>query len=63
MRWLDPSGNVVQDEPAVDARRPYTSSTLDLGASLAGRYGIWQLEATLEGERVDRRTFRLVPGG
>lgn len=56
--WTDPSGRVVQREPVEAIRRPYARAALRLEGD---RPGIWQVEARLDDETVDRRTFRVVP--
>jgi predicted Zn-dependent protease len=60
VRWTDPHGAVVQEEAADPRRRPHVTSSLALAES-AGRHGIWRVEALLDGDLVDRRTFRLTP--
>jgi predicted Zn-dependent protease len=59
VRWLDPGGAVVQEEAVDPRRRPHVISTLALGDGAAP--GIWRVEALLDGDLVDRRTFRLAP--
>jgi predicted Zn-dependent protease len=56
--WIDPAGRVVQREPVEAVRRPWARASLRLED---GRPGIWQAEARLDDETIDRRTFRLVP--
>jgi hypothetical protein len=56
--WTDPSGRVVQREPVEAIRRPYARAALRLAGD---RPGIWQVEARLDDETIDRRTFRVVP--
>jgi len=58
LTWTDPSGRVVQTGLVEAIRRPFAVASLDLPAD---RPGIWQVEARLEDEPVDRRTFRVVP--
>ena len=57
--WTDPTGRVVQRELAEALRRPYVRAALRFDDD---RPGIWQVEARLDDETIDRRTFRLVPG-
>jgi len=58
LTWTDPTGRVVKTGPVEAVRRPFAVASLDLAAD---RPGIWQVEARLEGEPIDRRTFRVVP--
>ena len=53
----DPSGRVVQRETAEAIRRPWVRAALRIDE----RPGIWQVEAQLDAETIDRRTFRVVP--
>jgi len=57
--WTDPTGRVVQREMAEPIRRPYARAALRLDGE---RPGIWHVEARLDEETIDRRTFRVVPG-
>jgi predicted Zn-dependent protease len=61
VRFTDPSGAVVQERAVEKARKPYACSTLELGAGVADRHGIWRVEALLDDRPIDRRTFRLTP--
>ena len=61
VRWIDPSGRVVAETPARKLRRPNAGATLELDSDITRRLGIWRVEALLDGEPVDRRTFRMVP--
>jgi len=61
VRFTDPSGGVVQERDVEKARKPYACSTLELGAGVADRHGIWRVEALLDDRPIDRRTFRLTP--
>jgi predicted Zn-dependent protease len=56
--WSDPSGRVVQQAAAEAIRRPFVRATLQLEDAPPG---IWQVEARLDQETIDRRTFRVVP--
>ena len=58
--WTDPTGRVAQRETAEAIRRPYARAALRLSDEPAG---IWQVEARLDDEPIDRRTFRVVPAG
>ena len=62
VRWTDPSGTIVQEEPAGELQRPRVSAELALSPDRLSRHGIWRVEARLDGDVVDRRTFRIVPG-
>ncbi len=57
VRWTDPSGRVVQEHPP-QAKRGTLRAELTLDAP---QPGIWQVEAHLDGARIDRRTFRIEP--
>ncbi|MCP3983145.1 MAG: tetratricopeptide repeat protein, partial [bacterium] len=61
VRWYDPSGSIVQDEPAAGIRRPHASAELELTPDRAALRGIWRVEARLDDDLIDRRTFRIVP--
>jgi tetratricopeptide (TPR) repeat protein len=54
----DPAGRVVQQEKVEAIRRPYARAALRVDGE---RPGIWQVEARLDAETIDRRTFRIVP--
>ena len=62
VRWIDPSGGVVLDAPVARERRPYVGSRLALGDLKAAMPGLWTVEAELDHDVVDRRSFRLTPG-
>ncbi len=61
VRWIDPSGSVVDEGTAARLRRPQASAELLLTPELTRRHGIWRVEASLDDEVVDRRTFRMTP--
>ncbi len=61
VRWTDPSGRVVQEEPVEKRRRPHVASVLALEGEPAGRHGIWRVEALLRDGVVDQRAFHLTP--
>jgi predicted Zn-dependent protease len=63
VRWTDPFGEVVQEGPIELLRRRHVRALLALGVPLRGRFGIWRVEATLDGQVIDRRTFRYLPEG
>ena len=61
VRFTDPSGAIAQEQSAETTRRPYVRSTLELSSGIAGKHGIWRVEALLEDRPIDSRTFRLTP--
>jgi predicted Zn-dependent protease len=61
VRFTDPSGVVAQEETVEKKRKPYVRSTLELDGDIAGRHGIWRVEALLDDLPIDERTFRLTP--
>jgi beta-barrel assembly-enhancing protease len=61
VRWMDPAGHVVQERRVDGGARSHVISSLVLNADRAPRAGIWRVEALLDGDLVDRRTFRLAP--
>ncbi len=61
VRFTDPSGAIAQEQSAETARRPYVRSNLELSGEIAGRHGIWRVEALLDDRPIDSRTFRLTP--
>lgn len=58
VRWIDPTGHVVQESKAEPLSRSALASELELATR---RPGIWQVEAYLDTARIDRRTFRVEP--
>jgi hypothetical protein len=61
VRFTDPTGVVAQEQDVEMARKSYVRSTLKLDGAIAGRHGIWRVEALLDDRPIDRRTFRLTP--
>ena len=61
VRWTDPTGSVVQDEPAEPRGRPYIGSNLELDAAGVRAAGAWMVEARFEGDVIDRRTVQVEP--
>ena len=61
VRFTDPSGAVAQEQTVEKTRKPYVRSTLKLDGDIAGRHGIWRVEALLDDRPIDDRTFRLTP--
>ncbi|MDH3212213.1 MAG: M48 family metalloprotease [Myxococcales bacterium] len=61
VRWTDPEGSVVQEEPAVLLRRSYIGSSLGFDTAGARPTGAWTVEARLEDDVIDRRTVQVMP--
>lgn len=61
VRWTDPSGAIAQEEPITDLQRPRVSAELQLTPERIALHGIWRVEARLDDDIIDRRTFRIVP--
>ncbi len=61
LRWIDPSGAEVQrdDELERHGRKTVTAEFAPPGG--LAKPGIWQIEVLLEGERIERSTFRVAP--
>jgi tetratricopeptide (TPR) repeat protein len=57
VRWLDPSGARAQEGPAEKGPKGHVLARLALGPALRERFGLWRVEATLEGQVIDRRSF------
>jgi len=60
VRWTDPAGRVAQEEPVESPSRPFVRSSLALDGERA-QPGLWRVEALLDGDPVDQRSFRLAP--
>ena len=58
VRFTDPAGRVVQEEPVETLRRPHVAARYSL---VAARPGIWRVEALYQDDVIDRRTFRVLP--
>jgi predicted Zn-dependent protease len=58
VRWFDPSGAAVQEGPADSLPRSHVASRLALPGAAPPRYGVWRVEAVLDGQVIDRRSFR-----
>ncbi len=61
VRWLDPSGAQVQEGLAESLRKSHVASHLPLPGAAPARYGTWRVEAVLDGQVIDRRSFRYGP--
>jgi predicted Zn-dependent protease len=61
VRWIDPTGRVVQEEPVERIRGPYIGSRLEFGASGAHPAGSWLVEARLEEDVIDSRSVEVRP--
>ncbi len=61
VRWTDPTGSVVQEEPAERLGRPYIGSSLAFDAAGVRPAGTWTVEARLEDDVIDRRTVQVEP--
>ncbi|MEE8508222.1 MAG: M48 family metalloprotease, partial [Myxococcota bacterium] len=61
VRWIDPTGAVVQEGPAVSLHRPYISSRVPWDAAAERPPGPWTVEARLDDDVVDRRTVQVIP--
>jgi predicted Zn-dependent protease len=59
VRWSDPEGRIVQEEPARPEKRPYVASSLRFSPEHARQPGDWRVEAILRGETLDERRFGL----
>jgi predicted Zn-dependent protease len=58
VRWIDPAGTVVRTAPALRFARPYVGSVLELDRS-APAAGLWRVEALIDDDVIDRRSFRV----
>jgi tetratricopeptide (TPR) repeat protein len=61
VRWRDPSGRVVQEEPARPIPRATVASVLEFEEGGAQPAGEWTVEALLEGDVFERSSVRVVP--
>jgi predicted Zn-dependent protease len=61
VRWLDPAGAQVQEGPAESLPKSHLGARLALADPLRERSGLWRVEAVLEGQVIDQRSFRLEP--
>ena len=61
IRWIDPAGRTVHTATAKKAAKAHALSSWSRTATDGLRPGIWQVEAWLDEERVERKTFRVTP--
>lgn len=61
IRWLDPVGEVIHTTTTKKASKAHVESKWDRAGEAPLRPGIWQVEAWLDEERADRKTFRVIP--
>ncbi len=61
VRWFDPSGALVQEGTTERLKRPRAGAALPLTPEISSRHGIWRVEARLDEDLIDRRTFRMAP--
>jgi tetratricopeptide (TPR) repeat protein len=59
VRWISPSGAVVQEAPVERHSRLYLGSVLELPASGAAETGEWTAEAHFDDETLARYSFRI----
>ena len=57
VRWIDPSGARAQEGPAEGLAKKHVGARLPLDGAFRERFGVWRVEATLEGQVIDRRSF------
>ncbi len=56
VRWTDPGGTTHEGSAVARLDRPYVGSVLELRGAAPG---LWTVEAFLDEDRIDRRSFRL----
>jgi predicted Zn-dependent protease len=63
VRWRSPDGEIVHEGPVAQEHRVYVRAALELRelAPEGAVIGLWTVEALLEGDIVDRRTFPVQP--
>ena len=61
IRWLDPTGQTAQEGRAEQLWWRRVRARLPLEGARRGDYGIWRVEASVDGQVIDRRTFRYGP--
>ncbi len=58
IRWLDPSGNIAQQSPALERSGAVVGSVLEI-ESPPGDVGEWSVELQLENEVIERQSIQL----
>ncbi len=61
VRWTDPEGQVVQEMAVKRYAKPYVGSVLELAAPATAATGEWTVEARIDDDLLDRRSFQLQP--
>jgi len=61
VRWSDPGGRVVQEDPVEQHRKPYIGSVLALPDDAPP--GTWSAELSLEGDAIHTDEIAVVPAG
>jgi len=61
VRWRDPSGALFEQSEVDEVGKPVVAGVLELAAAARARPGRWRVEALLEGDVIDRRSFTLEP--
>ncbi len=60
VRWIDPTGAIVQEGPAAFLQRPYISARMPWDSTTGRPSGPWTVETRLDDDVVDRRSVRVV---
>jgi beta-barrel assembly-enhancing protease len=58
VRWIEPGGTQVQEGPVETLPKSHLAARLPLEGPLRERFGVWRVEAVLEGRIIDQRDFR-----
>ena len=58
VRWIDPAGALLRTAPVERKGRPYVASILDLDPGRTSA-GLWQVEALIDDDVIDRKSFRV----
>src|SRR5262249_25675325 len=61
VRWADPSGATAQEGPAEQKKKSRVAAHLAFEGPLRERFGRWRVEALIEGQVIDRRSFDYAP--
>lgn len=61
VRFIDPSGTSVQETTAEKLHKSRIGARLALDDTRRQHSGLWHVEAVLDGQIIDRRTFTLAP--